>query len=102
MGQLADDLKKYLQNPDELDKLTEIIQRVAQFEEDHAAQLQAHTQMEEDYQNRFAAMQKTNRELVRQIPINNTNPNEPEEDKLPSWKELAKQLADEAFGRQGD
>lgn len=99
MGQLAEKLKKYLANPDEeLANLPGLIDELATFEADHETFIQEKNDMEIDYQNRFATLQKTNRELVRQIPTTDTNPNETKEPELPSTSEIVRMLRDEAFG----
>ena len=99
MGLLSEDLKKFIQNPDtELDKLPDLLSRLETFENEHTARIQEHQQMEEEYQNRFTALQKTNRELIRQIPVTQDNPNEPKKPETPSTADIVRALRTDAFG----
>ena len=99
MGQLADDLKKFIQNPDtELDKLPDLLERLEAFEMEHTTTIDEHQKMEEEYQNRFTALQKTNRELIRQIPVTQDNPNEQKKPDTPSTVDIVRALRTHAFG----
>jgi hypothetical protein len=66
MGQIADALKKLIENSDDLSTLPQLVAQVEKIESS-----------EEDYQSRIARLQEINKSYLAQIPIPNDKTKEP-------------------------
>lgn len=64
---LAEELKKLIDNPDDLSTLPDLVSRVAAFEK----QAQENEEM---YQNRITTLQESNRAYLQLIPVEGTEP----------------------------
>lgn len=89
MGQVADALRKLLENSEDLSSLPQLISQVEKVEGS-----------EVDYQARISKLQEINRNYLAQIPIPGDNPHEgaPKKDDAPPTIEDAKQALINVLG----
>lgn len=89
MAQIADALKKLLENSEDLSTLPQIIAQVEKIEGSEA-----------DYQSRISKLQEINRNYLSQIPIPGDNPHETpgKKEDAPPTLEDAKQALINALG----
>lgn len=73
LTKVSDALKQLIDNPEDLSTLPQLVEQVAQMEEQEA-----------DYQNRISTLQDINRSYLQQIPIPNKDEpkEEPKEEKV--------------------
>lgn len=76
---LADELKKLIDNPDDLSTLPTLIEQVAAFEK-------SASENETNYQTRIKNLQDANRSYLSQIPMAQEEPKTPEQT-LPTFED---------------
>ena len=87
---LADELKKLIENPDDLSTLPTLIDQVAAFEK-------AASEKETNYQTRINNLQDANRSYLAQIPMVQEQPATPEQT-LPTFEDAKAHLFNVATG----
>ena len=87
---LADELKKFIENPDDLSTLPTLIEQVAAFEK-------AASENETNYQTRIKNLQDANRSYLAQIPMVQEQPKTPEQT-LPTFEDAKAHLINVATG----
>lgn len=81
MGQIADALKKLLENSDDLSTLPQLVAQVETLETSEAG-----------YQTRIADLQRVNREYLAQIPVPGQKQEEEEDDEEPTLEDAKETL----------
>lgn len=92
MKDIIENLKKLVENPDQIEHIPQVI---AQLEEMSTT----HTDQETAYQERINSLQQVNRNLLSQVPIPGNEPPEPEE-KQPTLEDAQDYLIKTLGGNQ--
>lgn len=87
---LADELKKLIDNPDDLSTLPTLIEQVAEFEK-------SASENETNYQTRIKNLQDANRSYLSQIPMAQEEPKTPEQI-LPTFEDAKAHLINVVTG----
>lgn len=87
MGEIAEALKKLIEDSEDLSILPQLVAKVEELENSEAI-----------YQERISRLQEVNRNLLAQIPIPGAEPDTDEEEEKQPTLEDAKQYLIEALG----
>lgn len=89
MGQIADALKKLIENSDDLSTLPQLVSQVETIETG-----------EQGYQERIAKLQEVNKSYLAQIPIPNNDPHhkEEEDEEEPTFNDAKEYLVNSLTG----